>query len=1563
MKRLLVITTLAFLLFVETNQTSAQPYQVPNSNFESWDGTSSTSEPVNWNSFPSANCALSGIYALGCSTAKSAHHYKVSGQRPGGLGSYYLTIWTKTVLTAKANGNITLGQIYIGSTTATSSSNYNHTKRSTTDHSQVFTSSPDSLYVWTKFWANSSTSQARISAFIHGNTDFKDPNDTGTATAYAAKATRQFTRTGTSAGNCSWVQQKIPFVNNGSSTRNYIIMTFTSNSIPGGGSAGDSLSIDDIELIYSAWLTDIKLNNVTLNGFQIDNFSYDTVFPRGTNPNIWPSITYTSEVSDVYVSIDTVKGVNNGIDSAKYIIHVLAEDSVTEKTYTINYSIWKSPDNTLSQLGYTLSGSDTVMIPGFTSSTYTYNVSLVPGTILTPLINHSPLSDTGARIIRIIQATTPNGQALITARAENGDTLVYTVNFSVELSNNANLDSLKYNGINVPDFHPDTLSYHIVLNPGTSVPPFVTAVTQWSGLTPQITQAAGLPGTATVKVTAEDGTIKTYSVSFTVALSTNSEASWIKYNGVALSNFHTDTLSYDIELPYGTTSVLITAAAVWPTAQVNIINPISLPSTGSVSIIAEDTNFKRTYQLNFTIEKNTNALLDSIYYTLNANPVHLNNFTDTVFEYHIVLAPKTIACPIIVATVQDINANVQITQVTSPNDTGFVKVTAEDGITEKTYSIVFSVMKDTIAYLSELKVNDSLIFDFNPYSLIYSIALDSAVMPVITANPMDTAADVNISMPFVLPGIVSIDVAAEDTSIHKTYKIYLSVKLSNNADLMDLGYTLNSTPYSISNFHKDTLDYFILLPSLTAYTPVITYQKADTASKVNIIQPSSPNDTAIITLTSASDTVFKTYRVFFEVEISTNANLSSLLYNNIQPANFHPDTTSYYIVLHYDSLTAPIVNAQAQSPAAHISIQQASGVNDTAIIYVLAEDSIHDKTYTIYFSRQLSPRTSLTSISYQLAGADSSIHNFSAQTFHYNVNLKEETVSVPNNFNYTLSDTRASIQTICTPQDVNDTLILKVTAENGIDTAIYTVVFNRLKSTDPRLDTIYVNGMALIDFHPDSLQYTFILPWGTQSNPVISATAAWDSSTVQITQTGTVFGQGQIRVIAEDGIQIKIYTIQFVQGSNVDLQSLSYNLGSTTYNINNFNPSDTIYHIMLPVATTDIPTLNYTLVDSRCDVDTVEATSPNGEISLIVKGLDSLNLKTYKVGFEVSLSTDARLAGITIDSVALPNFHPDTIVYTIEFAYGRIKMPLVEAIAMEQDAQIEINQITGFPATASIFVKAGDTNVSMTYYIHFKIEAGDNAYLADLNIDDTLVNGFNKNTLAYEYVLPYGSTVVPTITATPEDNRASVIVYQAASVHDTAFIEVTAVNGISTLTYQVIFSTAFNNNAKLADIKVDGVSIPDFDPNTRNYSYELPSSYQSIPVISVELQDSNAAYLITNAENIPGTSKIEVMAEDGLTSLTYNINFYLKSGIASISADNIKVYPNPANDYIYIKNTHKYIQIQQVQLFDLLGKQLLSQNVNESTHKLELSSLPKGIYMLKVSTHNTTIITMKIVKY
>lgn len=1560
----LIIVLISVIGF--TLQTQAQPYQLPNSGFETWSGTANNAEPVNFNSFATADCTIGGIMgAIACPSAKTPHHWKVSGKRTGGNGSYYLTIYSTTLVGVVANGNMTLGQIRVGSTTASSSSNFNYTKRSDTLFSQVFSATPDSIYVWTKFWAASASSQARISAIIHGNTDFKDPNDLNTATAYAAKAESQFTRTGSTAGACTWVQQKVPFQYTGSSTRNYFLLTFTNNSIPGGGSSGDSLSIDDIELIYSAWITDIKLNSTTISGFNIGTFNYNIQYPRGTNPSVFPTVTYTTEVTDVSDTLITYPGKNNGIDSARSVITVVAEDGVTQKVYTINYSIWKSSDSTLSSLGYTLSGTDTVLIPGFVSSQKTYAISFPPGTVAVPIINYAITSDTGARVISIVQATSPNGQAVIKVRSENGDTASYIVNFSVQLSSNAKLDSLKYNGFQVPGFHPDTLNYHVILVPGTSIVPHVTAITQWKGLTPSITAASVLPGTTTIVVTAEDGTTsRTYTISFTVALSTNASASWIKYNGVSLSSFHADTLNYNVELPYGTSSVNVTAGPAWATAQTSISNPSVLPGTASVKITAEDTNYTKTYIINFTVAKNHNARLDSLAYQLNSIRTFVHSFVDTVYNYTVVLPPKTMITPTIYAVAQDTNASVSITNPSSPNDTAFIFITAENGVSTQLYSVVFKVMLDTNANLSSLKLNDTLINGFNASVLNYYVALDSAIMPIVTAITADTAARYSISYPGAIPGIVTITVKAEDTTISKIYKIYLTVKLSNNADLLDLGYTLNSVPYAISTFHKDTLVYHVLLPSQTSITPVVTWQKADADASVAVTQPISPNDTGIIVVTSASDTVFKTYYVFFEVEISTNAKLSSISVNGNAMATFHADTTYYHVILHYDSIIPPIVSVVPQSGAAHISIQQALTVNDSAIITVLAEDSVHTLTYVVHFTRQLSPVATLTNIAYKLGTNDSIVHDFASNVFIYTIDLKAETVNVPDSIQYSLTDSRAQAQIIRYPLHVNDTAIIKVIAENMIDSNLYTLIFHRLLSDNVALDTIKINGIPMANFNKDSLSYTVILPWQTSANPVVSAIASWNLSTLQFTQAGSYFGQAQVQVIAEDGIHSRTYTIQFVQGSNVDLQTLSYDLGGVNYTIANFNPADTVYHVMLPIGTTDVPQLNYSLLDSRCSVDTIPAINPNGQASLIITGWDMLHMKTYTVNFEVALSTDAHLIDLLVDSVSLPDFHPDTLEYFIEYAYGRSQMPVVEAIAKEIDAQFEITQITAFPETAIIRVKAGDTNITMTYLIHFSIEAGDNAYLSELNVNDILISDFQKENLIYTQVLPYGTTDVPVITATPEDSRASVRIEQPTSVSDTARIVVVAVNAKDSLIYEVVFTLALNDDARLKFIKVDGVAITNFDPEVHNYKYELPIDYQGIPVVTVESEDSNATHLITPTQALPGQTVIDVVAEDGINARTYRVNFVFANSIEVMNEDEkILIYPNPSRDIVKIQVESESATIIEAQLYDLFGKKIKSEYTNNGSMVIDISSFSNGMYILKINQGNKMLKSVKLIKY
>jgi hypothetical protein len=82
----------------------------------------------------------------------------------------------------------------------------------------------------------------------------------------------------------------------------------------------------------------------------------------------------------------------------------------------------------------------------------------------------------------------------------------------------ATLIDLKVDDTTLPGFAPLTENYTYGLLEGTTVPPQITSVTtNDENASYEITQASGVPGTATVLVTAQDGiTTKTYSVAFAI---------------------------------------------------------------------------------------------------------------------------------------------------------------------------------------------------------------------------------------------------------------------------------------------------------------------------------------------------------------------------------------------------------------------------------------------------------------------------------------------------------------------------------------------------------------------------------------------------------------------------------------------------------------------------------------------------------------------------------------------------------------------------------------------------------------------------------------------------------------------------------------------------------------------------------------------------------------------------------------------------------------------------------------------------------------------------------------
>lgn len=356
-----IFTIIATLFFNAAFIMAQGTFQLPNAGFEQWDG-GYDKEPTHWNTFESSD----GSYA---SLASDNHHYRRSGHRPGGTGNYYLTIYTKSIIGIKANGNMTTGRIHAGSMSAASEENYNYTQRSNSDHCRPFTATPDSMCVWVSFYAASSSSVAQVEAIIHGDNDFRAPNHVGDASKYKGRAVAQTTRTSSSASQVSWQQLKVPFVYDGNTEAAYILVNMTTNNIPGSGAKDDSLSVDDIEFIYSAWLTNIRYDGTTVEGFDKGTFNYGILVDDISQVTA-DRIAATTEASDA-IAETTIE--YRGDTVALATILVTAEDGTTAKTYTLKFAT--DPSQTVAIDNTGLNSSTPKIYPNPATTTITVDAS------------------------------------------------------------------------------------------------------------------------------------------------------------------------------------------------------------------------------------------------------------------------------------------------------------------------------------------------------------------------------------------------------------------------------------------------------------------------------------------------------------------------------------------------------------------------------------------------------------------------------------------------------------------------------------------------------------------------------------------------------------------------------------------------------------------------------------------------------------------------------------------------------------------------------------------------------------------------------------------------------------------------------------------------------------------------------------------------------------------------------------------------------------------------------------------------------------------------------------
>ncbi|WP_440962304.1 GH92 family glycosyl hydrolase [Paenibacillus nitricinens] len=193
---------------------------------------------------------------------------------------------------------------------------------------------------------------------------------------------------------------------------------------------------------------------------------------------------------------------------------------------------------------------------------------------------------------------------------------------------------------------------------------------------------------------------------------------------------------------------------------------------------------------------------------------------------------------------------------------------------------------------------------------------------------------------------------------------------------------------------------------------------------------------------------------------------------------------------------------------------------------------------------------------------------------------------------------------------------------------------------------------------------------------------------------------------------------------------------------------------------------------------------------------------------------------------------------------------------------------------------------------------GTDATLSGISMDGTGLQEFDSNKDTYDIILPAGSEIVPTVTATTYDPNATMIVTAADHLPGTTTIEVTAEDGITKLSYRINFTVqeqepepTKNSDATLSGIMIDGTALAGFDSSVDTYEVVLPAGTVNVPTLTANPTDSKATVNVTATDRLPGTSVIEVTAEDGSTKFFYKVNFTVQSSPSNPEPSN----PNPSS--------------------------------------------------------------------
>ncbi|WP_440108317.1 IPTL-CTERM sorting domain-containing protein [Acidovorax sp. BL-A-41-H1] len=486
----------------------------------------------------------------------------------------------------------------------------------------------------------------------------------------------------------------------------------------------------------------------------------------------------TITVNGVTVASGAASGAIALSPGANTITTIVTSSGGTTKTYTLTVNRVPSTNANLSALSL----SSGTLAPAFAAATTSYTASVSNATTsmtVTPTVADSTATVTvngvavtsGSASGAIALAVGANTITTVVSAQDGTTTMSYTITVTRAASANANLSALSLSsGTLSPVFNAATTGYTASVGNATTaltVTPSVAdanASVTVNGVVVSGGNASGAialnvgSNTITTVVTAQNGATKTYTVTVTRAASSNADLSALSLSsGTLAPAFAAATLGYTATVGNATTSLTVTPTLASGAASVTVngVATTSGSASGAIAlavgnniitivVTAQDGVTTNTYTVTVTRALSSNADLSAL--SLSGGTL-TPAFASATTSYTANVGNATTSLTI-TPTVASGSSSVTVNGVatTSGNASGAIAlnvggntittvVTAQDGVTTKTYTVTVTRAASTNADLSALSLsNGTLAPAFAAATTGYTASVGSATT-ALTVTP------------------------------------------------------------------------------------------------------------------------------------------------------------------------------------------------------------------------------------------------------------------------------------------------------------------------------------------------------------------------------------------------------------------------------------------------------------------------------------------------------------------------------------------------------------------------------------------------------------------------------------------------------------------------------------------------------------------------------------------------------------------------------------------------------------------------------------------------------------